>query len=270
MRFARLGCVNLALLSFLLLGVFTRTHGEGDGDGQEDNAGNENPVSRQETPQADVNVIDEATATYFYVKDEGKPRDKLPRRCFVLTQPGGTQFHVHYHFEAAKVAGNEISLELDYHVQEGRAGRGNIPLEMDSQRKQLQDEEGTYEFKVPKDGTYKLCASAKYTTDPEDKRGLKLALVLDDGKGDDELKKIKERYQLSELEMKLMRIRLDAKGMLREADFMKGQEKMYHKMVGTLGREVWWWPMSQVIILLVIGFYQVRHLQAFFQAKRLV
>lgn len=77
MRFARLGCVNLALLSFLLLGVFTRTHGEGDGDGQEDNAGNENPVSRQETPQADVNVIDEATATYFYVKDEGKPRDKV-------------------------------------------------------------------------------------------------------------------------------------------------------------------------------------------------
>lgn len=32
----------------------------------------------------------------------------------------------------------------------------------------------------------------------------KLALVLDDGKGDDELKKIKERYQLSELEMKLV------------------------------------------------------------------
>ncbi|CAN0149951.1 unnamed protein product [Ectocarpus sp. 13 AM-2016] len=58
--------------------------------------------------------------------------------------------------------------------------------------------------------------------------------------------------------------------MLREADLSKESEMEYHKLLLQLNHEVLWWPVSQVVILMAMGYYQVRHLKSFFKSKQLV
>ena len=57
---------------------------------------------------------------------------------------------------------------------------------------------------------------------------------------------------------------------LDEADYMKEREVEFHDMELTMERNAQWWPILQICILLLTGFFQVKHLKRFFQQQKIL
>ncbi|CAN0081869.1 unnamed protein product, partial [Hapterophycus canaliculatus] len=98
----------------------------------------------------------------------------------------------------------------------------------------------------------------------------KLYLDLDTGLQDKHYERVKKEFKLEDAQVSMVQLKNEAQQMLREADLAEDAESGYHRLLLQLKREVLWWPISQVVILMVMGFYQVRHLKSFFKSKRLV
>ncbi|VDP33509.1 unnamed protein product [Schistosoma mattheei] len=48
------------------------------------------------------------------------------------------------------------------------------------------------------------------------------------------------------------------------------REESFRSLSESTNRRVTWWSVAQLVLLICIGFWQMRHLRAFFQAKKLV
>lgn len=57
---------------------------------------------------------------------------------------------------------------------------------------------------------------------------------------------------------------------LNEADFQKHKEAVFHQETEDMQIETIWWPIFQVMILVVAGYVQVLHLKNFFKSRKLI
>jgi len=57
---------------------------------------------------------------------------------------------------------------------------------------------------------------------------------------------------------------------LNEADFQKHKEMLFHQETEDMQIETIWWPIFQVMILIVAGYVQVLHLKNFFKSRKLI
>ena len=48
------------------------------------------------------------------------------------------------------------------------------------------------------------------------------------------------------------------------------REERFRQTSESTNQRVLWWALGQTLILLVTGFWQMRHLKGFFEAKKLV
>eukprot|EP00904_Undaria_pinnatifida_P008853 jgi/Undpi1/5098/HiC_scaffold_19.g08450.m1 len=195
---------------------------------------------------------------YFFVKNKG------PMKCFVVSQGRGSVFHVHYDFPAAE-KGASVMLDLRHLPLHGP--RRKRLDQKPSLSKAISKRHGSHQFEIKTGGSYSLCATTDSSHGP---RGLRIYLDLDTGKQDTVYEEVKKNYNLDDMQISMIQLKNQAKDLLREADFVKELETDYHKNVLQLNREVLWWPVSQVVMLLIMGFLQVRHLKKFFKNKRLV
>lgn len=52
--------------------------------------------------------------------------------------------------------------------------------------------------------------------------------------------------------------------------FIQFREERFRQTSESTHQRVFWWSLSQLLILLTMGFWQMRHLKSFFEAKKLV
>ncbi|CAM9971508.1 unnamed protein product [Ectocarpus fasciculatus] len=197
---------------------------------------------------------------YFFVSPKG------PTRCFVVSEAPRTSFHVHHYFPQAK-DGHKITLELRT-LSEDSSPKDRF-LQEPMATRDIVDERNSHQFKLKTAEDHLLCAVTSSATKMKD-RGLKLYLDLDTGKEDKHYKKVQKEFALEDAQITMIQLKNEAQQMLREADLSKESETEYHKLLLQLNHEVLWWPVSQVVILMAMGYYQVRHLKSFFKSKRLV
>ena len=57
---------------------------------------------------------------------------------------------------------------------------------------------------------------------------------------------------------------------LNEAAYQKNKEMSYHAETERINNSLVWWPMLQILILLVAGFFQVDLLKRFFKSNKLI
>ncbi|CAN0126929.1 unnamed protein product [Ectocarpus sp. 12 AP-2014] len=197
---------------------------------------------------------------YFFVSPKG------PRRCFVVSEAPGTTFHVHHYFPKAE-DGHKITLELRT-LSEDSSPKDRFFQEPLVTR-DIEDKKGSHQFKLKTAEDHLLCAVTSSETKNKN-RGLKLYLDLDTGLEDKHYKDVQRKFNLGDAQITMIQLKNEAQQMLREADLSKESETEYHKLLLQLNHEVLWWPVSQVVILMAMGYYQVRHLKSFFKSKRLV
>ncbi|CAM9437273.1 unnamed protein product [Ectocarpus sp. 4 AP-2014] len=230
------------------------TVGEGAGGGGAGSPGAEEEEEEEEEEERPPEGM------YFFVSPKG------PRRCFVVSEAPGTSFHVHHYFPKAE-DGHKITLELRT-LSEDSSPKDRF-FEEPLVTRDLEDTRGSHQFKLKTAEDHLLCAVTSSETKNKD-RGLKLYLDLDTGLEDKHYKDVQKKFNLGDAQITMIQLKNEAQQMLREADQSKESETEYHKLLLQLNHEVLWWPVSQVVILMAMGYYQVRHLKSFFKSKRLV
>ena len=56
----------------------------------------------------------------------------------------------------------------------------------------------------------------------------------------------------------------------KEQSYQRYREERFRATSESTNQRVLWWSLAQLLILVVAGFWQMRHLKSFFEAKKLV
>eukprot|EP00522_Entomoneis_paludosa_P016702 CAMPEP_0172457354 /NCGR_PEP_ID=MMETSP1065-20121228/21691_1 /TAXON_ID=265537 /ORGANISM="Amphiprora paludosa, Strain CCMP125" /LENGTH=224 /DNA_ID=CAMNT_0013211041 /DNA_START=110 /DNA_END=784 /DNA_ORIENTATION=+ len=91
----------------------------------------------------------------------------------------------------------------------------------------------------------------------------------DEGDGKSEIKADIDGH-LTFMEKELQRIQRGMQSILREADFAKEREALFHKQTENMNNATMFWPIVQVCVLLMTGFTQASHIVQFFKKRRII
>jgi hypothetical protein len=56
----------------------------------------------------------------------------------------------------------------------------------------------------------------------------------------------------------------------KEQNYQRYREERFRATSESTNQRVLWWSLAQLIVLVIAGFWQMRHLKGFFEAKKLV
>jgi hypothetical protein len=72
------------------------------------------------------------------------------------------------------------------------------------------------------------------------------------------------------MEEQFVRIESQMHAVLREADFAKERDSIYHTKTDAMHKATVFWPIVHVGILLLTGFTQANHIVQFFKKRRII
>jgi hypothetical protein len=75
---------------------------------------------------------------------------------------------------------------------------------------------------------------------------------------------------LSHMEVELQRIGDEMKTILKEADFSKQRDALFHQQTLSMHSACLFWPVMKVCVLIMTGFTQASHIVRFFQSRRII
>jgi hypothetical protein len=140
----------------------------------------------------------------------------------------------------------------------------------------LTDREGYVTHKLEVDGVANICVRASTASG---RKPLIVGLRVSNSEQDPALLKEAESSSkdttdvdkhLTHMEMELKRITTAMNYVLREADFNKDQDAIFHKQTMAMDSATTFWPIVQVCVLLMTGFTQASHIVRFFKSRRII
>lgn len=137
---------------------------------------------------------------------------------------------------------------------------------------EMKQAEGSFVHHVKMDSELTICirASSAGSRNP-----MRFAFRLEE-MGDDEAAKSQlppaktVDHNLSFMEQQLDRIESQMHAVLREADFAKERDTIYHTKTDAMHKATIFWPIVHVGILLITGFTQANHIVQFFKKRRII
>ncbi|CAH1258409.1 TMED9 [Branchiostoma lanceolatum] len=131
--------------------------------------------------------------------------------------------------------------------------------------------EGRFTFTSHTPGEHVICLYSNST-----KWGLfaggKLRVHLDIQVGEHAIdySQIAAKDKLTELQLRVRQLLDQVEQIQKEQNYQRYREERFRQTSESTNQRVLWWSIAQTIILLVTGFWQMRHLKSFFEAKKLV
>ena len=119
------------------------------------------------------------------------------------------------------------------------------------------------------DGTANICIRASGASSIEPMR---FSLQLSKKTGDEAslLTKKEADDHLSNMATELERIEQAIEKILREADFAKDNDEVFHSQTEAMHKAAMFWPIVQVCVLIMTGFTQASHIVRFFKSRRII
>ena len=81
---------------------------------------------------------------------------------------------------------------------------------------------------------------------------------------------IQAKDKLSELQLRIRQLLDQVEQITKEQNYQRYREERFRQTSDSTNSRVLWWSIAQTFILVVTGFWQMRHLKSFFEAKKLV
>ncbi|XP_052098272.1 transmembrane emp24 domain-containing protein eca-like isoform X1 [Mytilus californianus] len=81
---------------------------------------------------------------------------------------------------------------------------------------------------------------------------------------------IQAKDKLSELQLRIRQLLDQVEQITKEQNYQRYREERFRQTSESTNQRVLWWSIAQTLILLVTGFWQMKHLKSFFEAKKLV
>lgn len=137
---------------------------------------------------------------------------------------------------------------------------------------EMKEEFGNFVHSVTRDSEVNFCirASAAGSKNP-----MRFSLRLEEMGDEEELTINVPPAQsvdqhLSSMEEQLNRIESQMHAVLREADFAKDRDSVYHTKTDAMHKSITFWPIIHICILLATGFTQANHIVQFFKKRRII
>lgn len=137
---------------------------------------------------------------------------------------------------------------------------------------QVQAPKGYVDYNVRNDAELNICIRASTAGS---KNPMRFAILVDEleevevAEGDQPPTDTVDRH-LSFMEEQFVRIESQMHAVLREADFAKERDSIYHTKTDAMHKATVFWPIVHVGILLLTGFTQANHIVQFFKKRRII
>ncbi|KAA0204058.1 hypothetical protein HAZT_HAZT006470 [Hyalella azteca] len=81
---------------------------------------------------------------------------------------------------------------------------------------------------------------------------------------------VAQKEKLTELQLRVRQLLDQVEQITKEQNYQRYREERFRMTSESTNQRVLWWSIGQVAILVIMGFWQMRHLKSFFEAKKLV
>ncbi|CAF1902672.1 unnamed protein product [Rotaria magnacalcarata] len=102
------------------------------------------------------------------------------------------------------------------------------------------------------------------------KQKLRVHLDIDIGEHAIDYQQIGAREKLTELQLRVRQLLDQVSQITKEQNYQRYREERFRTLSETTNQRVLWWSLAQLVILVIAGLWQMRHLKGFFEAKKLV
>nr|CAD2122922.1 unnamed protein product [Meloidogyne enterolobii] len=82
--------------------------------------------------------------------------------------------------------------------------------------------------------------------------------------------KIAAKDKLNDLQLRVRQLLDQVEQITKEQNYQRYREERFRQTSEGTNSRVLWWSAGQTIVLLLTGWWQIRHLRGFFEAKKLV
>jgi len=129
--------------------------------------------------------------------------------------------------------------------------------------------EGSITFTSSTPGEHVLCL---YSNSTRWFAGSQLRVHLDIQVGEHavDYNKLAQKDKLTELQLRLQQLLDQVEQITKEQNYQRYREERFRKTSESTNSRVFYWSFGQMIILIGMGMWQMKHLKSFFQAKKLV
>ena len=131
--------------------------------------------------------------------------------------------------------------------------------------------EGQFTFTSNMPGEHQICIysnSTKWSLFAGGK--LRVHLDLQVGEHANDYSEIASKEKLTELQLRVRQLLDQVQQIQKEQNYQRYREERFRQTSENTNARVLWWSIAQTAVLVVAGFWQMRHLKGFFEAKKLV
>jgi hypothetical protein len=140
-------------------------------------------------------------------------------------------------------------------------GRGN------DVRINLEQHEGSISFETHFDGPVEVCAQSINANLSAPSR-VGFSITLDVGGPEEVVQKNAEK-ELGRMESNIRDLMKKIDLILSQADYSKQQEVRFHELSLAMNRASMWWPIVQLLVLLLTAITQINHMVRFFKTRHI-
>ncbi|KAK4299329.1 hypothetical protein Pmani_028388 [Petrolisthes manimaculis] len=127
--------------------------------------------------------------------------------------------------------------------------------------------EGRFTFTSHTPGEHVICL---YSNSTKWFSGSQLRVHFDIQVGEHDYANVAQKEKLTELQLRVRQLLDQVDQIAKEQNYQRYREERFRHTSESTNQRVLWWSIGQVGILLAMGFWQMRHLKSFFEAKKLV
>jgi hypothetical protein len=129
--------------------------------------------------------------------------------------------------------------------------------------------EGRFSFTSHTPGEHVICL---YSNSSRWFSGGQLRVHLDIQVGEHAIdyQNVAQKEKLSELQLRVRQLLDQVEQITKEQNYQRYREERFRQTSESTNSRVLWWSLAQTVILLSMGFWQMKHLKSFFEAKKLV
>ncbi|XP_045122269.1 transmembrane emp24 domain-containing protein eca-like [Portunus trituberculatus] len=205
-----------------------------------------------------VNVLAGVNGLYFHIGE-------TERKCFIEEIPDETMVTGNYKLQLydPRTGGfMPSSPGLGMHV-EIRDPDDKVLLS------RVYSSEGRFTFTSHTPGEHVICL---YSNSTKWFSGSQLRVHFDIQVGEHavDYASVAQKEKLTELQLRVRQLLDQVEQITKEQNYQRYREERFRQTSDSTNQRVLWWSVGQVIILLAMGFWQMRHLKTFFEAKKLV
>lgn len=194
---------------------------------------------------------------YFHIKES-------ETKCFIEELPEETMVVGNYRTQPQNEDGTfaDTSSGFGIHV-EVKDPYGDIVMSKDYEAS------GRFAFSTHASGEHSICLH----TDSKRWFGgktIRVHLDLRVGEASNDYDLIAKKEHLSAVETRLYQLLAQAKQIANEQAYQRTREATFRELSESTNVRVLWWSIAQALVLVITGYWQLRHLKSFFEAKKIV